>query len=284
MLKITEVMCPVALNLFLNIRKIKDDGSLDLKLINQTVNLYDIVYLREAKHEKTGIHIKSKNEISEYLKESILKITNLFFQVTNIKPNSFIIEIEKTQELENDNSIIAGVLIGLNNHYQTNLTKKQLITIAHQINPDIPYFIVGGYSKITNAGLDIEKLGENPYNYYLVIDSGIILDRNNIEASIKNNYLIERSSRQEPIHNDYVKFVPQELNTLRNFLNEFPGLEHSLSSLGPIYFIAIPNNAISSNVQIALKRKFPNIHVYSCKNTCGHKIMFEYPSKKINKI
>lgn len=284
MLKITEVMCPVALNLFLNIRKIKDDGSLDLKLINQTVNLYDIVYLREAKHEKTGIHIKSKNEISEYLKESILKITNLFFQVTNIKPNSFIIEIEKTQAIQNDNSIIAGVLIGLNQHYQTNLTKKQLITIAHQINPDIPYFIVGGYSKITNAGLDIEKLGENPYNYYLVIDSGIILDRNNIEASIKNDYLIERSSRQEPIRNDYVKFMPQELNTLRNFLNEFPDLEHSLSSLGPIYFIAIPNNAISSNVQIALKRKFSNIHVYSCKNTCGHKIMFEYPSKKINKI
>ena len=280
MLKITEVMCPVALNLFLNARKIKDDNSLDIKLINQTINLYDIVYLRETKQDNPGTHIKSEKEISEYLKENILKIVNLFFDITNINPDSFFIEIEKNQEIENDNSIIAGVLIGLNQHYQTNLTKKQLIDISLHINSEIPYFIVGGYSKITNDGRDIERLGENPFQNYLIIDSGIVLDKNNIETSVRNDYIIERSSRQEPIHNDYIKFLPQELTNLRSFLKNYPDFQHSLSSIGPIYFVTNLNNFFSSKVSIALQKEFPKMKFYNAKNTSGHKIMFKYPSKK----
>ena len=63
----------------------------------------------------------------------------------------------------------AGVLIGLNIMYNTNLTKEELGQIGAKVGTDTPYFIHAGYKLVTNYGNKIEELENNIYKKYLLI-------------------------------------------------------------------------------------------------------------------
>ena len=96
MLKQVKIECPAKLNLFLNINGYDQNKQMHtVKMINQSINLYDIVYIQENLLKKYGIIIKINNDILNDDTNNCYKAAKLFFDYTGITTNSLEIKIDK---------------------------------------------------------------------------------------------------------------------------------------------------------------------------------------------
>ena len=174
MKKIT-IECPAKLNLFLNVLENNKELALhDIVLINQTINLFDTITIEEKENSIDGIFIESENDdIPKDINNSCYKACKLFFEFTNLKLNNIHISIKKRipimSGLGGESTDAAGVLLGLNIMYNTNLTKEELGQIGAKVGTDTPYFIHAGYKLVTDYGNKIEELENNIYKKYLLI-------------------------------------------------------------------------------------------------------------------
>lgn len=274
MQKSVEVLCPLKLTLFLNYQGIDKQTNLKkLNIINQTIDIYDKLVITEFKRKYDGINI----ECNDY-KEEFYKTCKLFFDYTNIKINSLLLEIEIANQdltcLGSKDSIMAGILLGLDRYYQTNLTKRELVFLALNLGGWVPYFLVSGYAKINNNQIDVLK--DNKFQNYLLINTKENYSNNFILEKLKDLNVSLKSYNEAGLYNDFTKIMPDEIIRLRNFLNNFSSINHSLSDLGPIYFIGYDNKSFPYHIKMLLKKEFPNYSFYSSKNSTGHKIITRY--------
>ena len=64
MLKQVELSCPATLNLFLNVTGYDQNKKMHtVKMINQSIDLYDTIYIQEFLRKNDGIIIKINNDI-----------------------------------------------------------------------------------------------------------------------------------------------------------------------------------------------------------------------------
>ena len=262
MKKSIMIKCPMALTLFLNLEKI--NPSIKAKLINQTV---EVNYTQES--DMIEISSNDKFEILELddkEKEVILKTITLFEKIAKIKINDLKIKITRINlRLSSFDSIIAGLLIGLNEYYHTNLDNNYLKKIALEISPLVSYFLIGGFKKISEEKGEITSLPKNPYQSYLVVDKKenlIIPDTEVIKYGV-----VSKDYKKNFPYTDYEK--PRELNYLdiKMFLNNYGDLIGSLIGNTSLYLITSKNEAILSQIKFRLQKEFPNYNVYSVCNS-----------------
>lgn len=282
-MKTVSIKCPARINLFFNINgynKLKQ--SYTISAVNQTIDLYDKIIIKDINYPKTSINKSinisiipnSENIIS--LEEEFYHTCKIFFAYTGINPHNLVIAINKKINIEglgDKASDIAGILLGLNTYYNTNLTNHELRYLASLVNLEAPYFINGGYAKITGCGENIKPLNQNnPFNYYLILTPDTKIIEKEIFDSIPKDHLNIKNFKEGTIYNDFNEFMPDELKRLREFLLNYPELNHSLSGIGPSYFIAT-NNLIPTTLKRTLKKEFPNFNSKIQKNCHGHSII-----------
>lgn len=283
MLKIVEVSCPAKLNLFLNITGFNEEKKLhSVKMINQTIDLYDNITLQETR-VGNGIVVKSNNII--LLNNICYEAAKLFFEYTKIKPNNFLITIQKNipdnSGLGGKSTDAAGVLLGLNEYYRTNLTKRELIFLASLLGQNVPYFICSGCKIITGYGDRIETYSKSPYQRFLVIKPNFELKEEDMISRIDKNNLNEKNISVKLLSNDFSSVVPDKTTRLKEFLSKYPNLNYSLTGTGPSYFIAFPEKHIKSTMKIILKKEFPGYKLYDVKKSNGHKLLTKYSTTEI---
>lgn len=274
------IKCPARVNLFLNVNGINETKKLhSITAVNQTIDMYDYITITELplkRNTEKNINILSNNLTSETSYEDFYCACNIFFAYTNITPNNLHISIFNDINvlgLGNKASNIAGILLGLNTYYKTGLANHELRYLASLINFEAPYFITGGYAKITGCGENIKSLdSDNPYKFYLILIPNMNISTVEMFASITKDNLRKKIFQPGIIHNDFNDFMPDELKRLRNFLLKYPNIEHSLSGVGPAYFVA-SKSLITNELKRTLKYEFPNFDGYIRRNCHGHKII-----------
>ena len=165
----------------------------------------------------------------------------------------------------------AGVLIGLNIMYNTNLTKEELGQIGAKVGTDTPYFIHAGYKLVTNYGNKIEELENNIYKQYLLIVPNFGLSTKEMFKKI-DSIKTTRVPINNLLHNDFNYVIPKELQKLRNFLNNYD-VNHTLSGSGSCYFIAFKNNDDIKSIYSILNNEFPSYKYFEVENVEGSKII-----------
>ena len=279
MLKVVEVACPAKINLFLNVTGYNREKELhNMKMISQTVDLYDKVILQETK-SKTGLIVKNNNILLDET-NNCFKMAKLFFDYTKINPEGFSIIIEKNipskAGLSGDSTDAAGVLLGLNEYYHTNLTKRALIFLASLIGPNVPYFIYSGCKFITGCGERIENYTKSPYQSFLIIKPDFEISTKDMFSRLDKTPLSEKGIPNNLLQNDFSRIIPGETERLNAFLKQYPNLNYSLSVSGSSYFIASSEKNMKSSISIALKKEFPNYQLFNAKPNSGHKILVKY--------
>lgn len=273
MQKSIEVLCPLKLTLFLNYRGVDQNNSLNLNIVNQTIDIYDRVVITEFKRKNDGINIKFDNYQHE-----LYEACKLFLEYTKISVKSLSVEVEIANPdlttLGSKESILAGLLLGLNRYYDTNLTKRELLFLASLIGKDVSYFIISGYAKVDNN--QISKLSDNKYEDYVIVKPSEKSDLEDKESKLKESKIVLTNYNEIGLHNDYINQVSLEILRLRTFLNKYKALNHSVADTGNIYFIAYDTNALEKHLKENLKKEFPNYNFYNCKNSTGHKIITKY--------
>ena len=149
------------LNLTLDVLKKQDDGYHTIKSIMQSVQLCDQVTL--TKTEGTEVKLTS-NVDTIPLDESntAMAAVRAFENKTERKVEGLEIHIEKNIPVEcgagGGSSDAAAVLRGLNELYETNLSRVELAKVAGNVGSDVPFCVMKNTSIVGGTGDEVEEL------------------------------------------------------------------------------------------------------------------------------
>ena len=150
--KIT-VIAPAKINLSLDVVGIDHRGYHLLDMIMQTVSLFERVTVTKKDSEITLS--SNARYIPTDSKNVAVKAAMLFFEYTGIEGGCHI-HIKKTVPIKagmaGGSADAAGVIVGLDKLYETNLTRQQMCEIGAKAGSDVPFMIMGGTKRVQGVG------------------------------------------------------------------------------------------------------------------------------------
>lgn len=180
---------PAKINLALDILGKREDGYHLVKMVMQTINLYDTVDIILKDHEKITINSNS-SEVPLDERNIVFKAATEFFNVTKINNPGVDINLDKkipvAAGLAGGSTDAAAVIVGLNHLFNSNLDTKELIDIGSKIGADVPFCILGGTMTAEDIGTVLTPLPDMPECY-------IVLSKPPVSVSTKNAYALHDS-------------------------------------------------------------------------------------------
>ncbi len=140
-----------------------------LDMLTCSVNMFETLKLEK----QTGITLSCNARVPTNNKNTALRMAEVFFEYTKLT-NGVAIDIDKTVPIGagmgGGSADAAGVLIGLNALYETNLSNEELLSLGLKVGSDVPVCIVGGLCRVTGVGGDVKQLNHIlPYSYVAVM-------------------------------------------------------------------------------------------------------------------
>lgn len=163
------------INLGLDVLRRRGDGYHDVKMIMQTIQMYDM--LEMEKSEKPGIHLTTN------LSYIPVNENNLVYKAAKLLMNQYGIEEGITINLNKFIPVAAGMaggssdaaatLVGVNKMFQLGLTRQQLMELGVKIGADVPYCVMRGTALAEGIGEKLTVLPPMPPCYVLIGKPGI---------------------------------------------------------------------------------------------------------------
>ncbi len=171
------------INIGLDVTGIRDDGYHEVRMIMQTVNLFDKVVISKTEDDSVTM--------STNLKFLPINDDNLCIKAAKLLLNEFDIHTGVHIDLEKHIPVAAGmaggstdaaaVLFGINKLFNLKLNKKQLMERGVKIGADVPYCIMRGTALAEGIG---EELSELPP----MIKCPVLIAKPGISVSTKEVY------------------------------------------------------------------------------------------------
>lgn len=147
------------INLTLDVLGKLDTGYHEVKMIMQSVNLFDLIIVDK---EPSRIKISTnKKSIPSNSKNIAYKAAVAFFEATGIRGGAKILihkNIPVAAGLAGGSGNAAAVLCALNLLYNANLSEQELLEIGLSLGADVPYCILGGTYLAEGIGEKLTKL------------------------------------------------------------------------------------------------------------------------------
>ena len=170
------VIAPAKINLSLDILGVDERGYHLLDMIMQTVSLFERVTVSKKKKDITLS--SNARYIPTDSKNVAVKAAMLFFEYTGIKGGAHI-HIKKTVPIKagmaGGSADAAGVIVGLDKIYETNLTRQQMCEIGAKAGSDVPFMIMGGTKRVQGVGEIIKPCPPMPKCHLVICmpDKGV---------------------------------------------------------------------------------------------------------------
>lgn len=163
------------INLGLDVLRRREDGYHDVKMIMQTIQMYDM--LEMEKSEQPGIHLTTN------LSYIPVNENNLVYKAVKLLMDQYRIEEGITISLNKFIPVAAGMaggssdaaaaLVGVNRMFQLGLTRQQLMELGVKIGADVPYCVMRGTALAEGIGEKLTALPPMPQCYVLIGKPGI---------------------------------------------------------------------------------------------------------------
>ena len=151
------------INLTLDVTGKRDNGYHDVKMIMQTVNLFDLIIEDKRKNGKS---VKANLEYLPTDERNIAyKAAKLFFERSGIDAGVSIImhkNIPVAAGLAGGSGNGGAVLVALNKLYDFPFTEEEIIDMSVILGADVPYCIMGGTALAEGIGEELSKLPDCP--------------------------------------------------------------------------------------------------------------------------
>ena len=161
-------------NLGLDVLRRRENGYHDVKMVMQTVNLYDTLTL--SKIDEGIVITTNTGELPLNEDNLIYKAAKLLLEYTEKKAGVSIHldkQIPIAAGMAGGSTDAASTLLGLNELYNLDLTKEKLAEIGVKIGADVPYCIYGGTYLSEGIGEVLTKLPDAPDCYVVIAKPGI---------------------------------------------------------------------------------------------------------------
>lgn len=208
------------INLTLDVLGRRPNGYHDLKMVMQTVSLYDGVYIKKINRD--GIKLKSNIEWLPVDERNLaVKAAMLLREKYNIKEGIFI-ELDKripvAAGLAGGSSDCAAVLVGMNRLFDLNIPLNKLMEYGLKLGADVPYCIMRGTALAEGVGEVLTELNSCPLCYIVLVKPPISVSTAFVFQNLKLDTIVQRPNTEKMISAIENKNIDQVANSLCNVL------------------------------------------------------------------
>ena len=264
------------INIGLDVLRRREDGYHDVKMIMQTVGIYDQICLNR---EKTpGIRVKTN---LFYLPDNE---NNLVYKAAKLLMDEFSIEdgvsidlnkyIPVAAGMAGGSSDAASVLYGMNKMFSLGLSQDELMRRGVKIGADVPYCIMRGTALAEGIGEILMPLPPMPACFVLVAKPGISVSTKfvyenlhandlrpeqhpDIDAAIAGIRAGDLKATAQAMGNVLELVTAREypvIEEIKNFMKKRGALNAMMSGSGPTVFGLFENKTTARNAFYQLRR------------------------------
>lgn len=264
------------INIGLDVLRRREDGYHDVKMIMQTVGIYDQICLNR---EKTpGIRVKTN---LFYLPDNE---NNLVYKAAKLLMDEFSIEdgvsidlnkyIPVAAGMAGGSSDAASVLYGMNKMFSLGLSQDELMRRGVKIGADVPYCIMRGTALAEGIGEILTPLPPMPACFVLVAKPGISVSTKfvyenlhandlrpeqhpDIDAAIAGIRAGDLKATAQAMGNVLELVTVREypvIEEIKNFMKKRGALNAMMSGSGPTVFGLFENKTTARNAFYQLRR------------------------------
>lgn len=158
------------INLGLDVLRRREDGYHEVKMIMQTINLYDRIYMKKIEEEeikiRTNLYYLPNNENNLAYKAAKLLMDEFHL------PGGISIHLKKVipvaAGMAGGSSDGAAVLFGMNKMYGLKLSMQELMDRGVKLGADVPYCIMRGTALAEGIGEKLKALPAMPKCHILI--------------------------------------------------------------------------------------------------------------------
>lgn len=176
------------INLTLDVLSRRENGYHDIKMIMQTVSLFDLVIVDKTKDD--GISISTNlRYLPNNQKNIAYKAADAFFKQTGIDSGAKIMihkNIPVAAGLAGGSGNCAAVLEALNMLFDCPLTRNELLETGASLGADVPYCFNGGTQMAEGIGEILSPLPSMPAAYILLVKPPVNVSTASIYEEIDN--------------------------------------------------------------------------------------------------
>lgn len=179
------------INLSLDVVRKREDGYHEVRMIMQTINLYDKLEIRKS--DEKGIHVTTNISFLP------TNENNLVYKAAKLLMEEFGIEegvsihlykyIPVAAGMAGGSSDAAAVLYGMNKLFNLKLSKQDLMERGVKLGADVPYCIMRGTALAEGIGEKLTKLPPAPECFVIIAKPGISVSTKFVYENLHANEL-----------------------------------------------------------------------------------------------
>lgn len=273
-----ELKSRAKINLSIDVLGKREDGYHLVKMIMQTIDLYDIIKIKEL--STNDIIIKSNSSDIPLNNDNIVyKAINLLKDKFNINKGAEVFiqkNIPVAAGMAGGSSNAAAVLVGLNEIWGLNLSEGELQELGFKLGADVPFCISGRPAIAQGVGEKLSYIKGLPKNVNILIcKPEIFVSTKEVYEGLELNNLINRPNNKlllELLEKEDIQGVSKnmsnvlegvtskmhlEIQEIKNIMLECDALGAMMSGSGPTVF------GLFENIEDALKGKERLLQQYS---------------------
>lgn len=262
------------INLGLDIIGKREDGYHEVRMIMQTIRMYDVLEIR--KKSSPGI------SLSTNLPYIPCDERNLVYKAAKILMDEFHVEEGLSMKLTKSVPVAAGMaggssdaaaaFVGVNRLFHLGLSQEELMKRAVQVGADVPYCVMRGTALAEGIGEKLTRLPDLPGCYILIGKPGINvstrtayenLDLNEIRrrpdidgmiCDIKNKDLYSMTGKMENVFEPGIMAKYPVIREIRDLMEKQGALKAMMSGSGPTVFGIFDDAGKMQNAARVLKK------------------------------
>lgn len=262
-------------NIGLDVLRRREDGYHDVKMVMQTVNLFDELTIEDTESE--GIFISTNDsEIPTNEDNLIYKAIKLLMDEFAIKKGvkvDLIKNIPVAAGMAGGSTDAAAAMTGINELFSLNLSKEDLMRRAVRIGADVPYCIMGGTALSEGIGEILTPVSGMPQCHILIAKPEINVstkfvyenlhanelkwhpDIDGLVDSINKSDLRGIASKMENVLETVTAKEYPIIEDIKAFMKENGALNSIMSGSGPTVFGIFDDEKTAKNAYERLVEK-----------------------------
>lgn len=262
------------INLGLDICGRLENGYHLVKMVMQTVDIYDVLEFKKRKEPDIILSVDSHDTLGDIANNLIFRAAKLMKEHYSIKEGieiSLKKNIPVAAGMAGGSTDAAATMIAMNELFELGQTKEQLMELGVRLGADIPFCIMGGTALAEGIGEKLTRLPAPPETYLLIakppimvstkevyerLDAKEIISHPDIDGIIKALEEKNLSGITERLGN-VLETVTIELHPvieeIKTFMKEHGAINALMSGSGPSVFGIFENKERAEKAAKALQ-------------------------------
>ena len=276
-------------NLGLDVCRRLENGYHEVKMIMQTVDIYDELEFIKRKDPDIILSVDSDDSLGDISNNLIFKAAKLMREYFSIKDGIEIYlkkNIPVAAGMAGGSTDAAATMLAMNELFELGQTKEQLMNLALRLGADIPFCIMGGTALAEGIGEKLTPLPAPPKAYILIAKPPVMVPTKSVYESLHAHKLVKHpdidgmvkalnegsltgiTDRMENVLEAVTVSRYPVIDEIKQFMKEHGAINALMSGSGPTVFGIYSNeeDAKTTASELAKTKKAKDIQVTTFYN------------------